>query len=200
VRRRAAGTPCAEPDKAAGACVQALQFVRWGSGQPPLDPVVAGVALGTLAHALRVKGELGEAAATYMRAIQLLRDHPGEEFASVLSNSGALQSHLGAPEAARATYQEAERIIDEAAPESPERSAILLNLGIAEWELGWPSRAMGWLEEAADGSRQAGDHDRAAQAEHYLPERPRASRLTTFGPPEPCDEQRMPAFRSRDRG
>ena len=159
-----------DPDGAGGAAAQALTFLRVGSGEAPLDAVTAGAALRTIAHAFRIKGELGEAIGAYMQAIEILRAHPGETYASTLNNFGALQSHLGAPESARATYEEALRIIDTADPESPERASILLNLGIAERELGWVMKAFDWLEQAADAFRQAGDHDRTAQAEHYLAE------------------------------
>src|SRR5581483_5738865 len=83
-----------DPDGAAGAATQALTFLHVGAGEPLLDGVTAGAALRTIAHALRVKGDLGEAMGAYMRAIEILRDYPGETYASTLNNFGALQSHI----------------------------------------------------------------------------------------------------------
>ena len=139
---------CGRPDDAGAACSQALKFLHWPDRNPPIDPVATGQALGTMAHVLRVKGNLRDAADAYRHAITLLAEHPGEEFALTLSNFGALQSHLGATGAARATYDEALKILDAHAPDSDHRATILLNRGLVETEIGWPSRALGWLEEA----------------------------------------------------
>ncbi len=93
----------------------------------------------------------------YAAAIGVLSEHPGEQLAVVLSNFGAMRSHLGSTEAARLDYDQALRILDEHAPHSSQRAAILLNIGSAEGETGYPSRAAGFLDEALALFRAGGD-------------------------------------------
>jgi CHAT domain-containing protein/tetratricopeptide (TPR) repeat protein len=159
---------CGRPEDAGAACNQALKFLHWPDHQPPIHPVTTGQAIGTLAHIARVKGMLREATEGYRLAIAMLAEHPGKELALTLSNFGALQSHLGEIEAARATYDQALEIFNTHAPDSGDRGAVLLNRGSVEAEIGWPSRALAWLEEALEMFRAAGDRDREAQTLHAL--------------------------------
>ncbi len=147
-----------KPRDAVGACVAALGIARMPDQPLPLvERTVVGTIFGTLAHALRMLGDLHGAEVMYTAAIRELREDPGEQLAVVLNNFGAFRSHIGANDTARLTYEQALRILDEHAPESAQRAAVLLNLGSVEADTGWPSKARDYLDQALELFRRAGN-------------------------------------------